>query len=113
MCGFAAYTAMIKKELRQHSSESQFILNICKLHNLVYIYTAVLIDWINWLHRALHEHSCSCHGGICESRQNLPATAGRKNTRSSLSECVLSLDSAVTQMTSAAHGGDFLPSCHC
>ena len=113
MCGFPAYIAIVKKELRQHSSESQFILNTCKLHNLVYIYAAVLIDWINWLHRALHEHSCSCHRGTCESRQDLPATVWRKNTGSSLSECVLALDSAVTQMTSAVHGGDFLPSSHC
>lgn len=113
MCSFPAYTAIVKKELCQHSSESQFILNICKLHNLVYIYAAVLIDWINWLHRALHEHSCSCQRGTCEGRQDLPATVGRKNTGSSLSECVLALDSAVTQMTSAAHGGDFLPSSHC
>lgn len=30
-----------------------------------------------------------------------------------LHQSVLALDSAVTQMTSAAHGGDFLPSTHC
>lgn len=113
MCGFPAYTAIVKKELCQHSSESQFILNICKLHNLVYIYAALLIDWINWLHRALHKHSCFCHGGTCESRQHLPAAVGRRNTGYSLWECVLTLDSAVTQMTSAAHGGGFLPSSHC
>jgi len=32
MCGFSDYTAIVKKELHQHSYESQFILNICKLH---------------------------------------------------------------------------------
>lgn len=99
MCGFLAYTAIAKKELRQHSSESQFILNICKLHNLVYIYTAVFIDRINWLHIALREHSCSCHGGICDSRQDLSATVGRINTGSS-SEWVLDLD--VTQINTSS-----------
>lgn len=47
MCGLPAYTAIVKKELHQHNSESHFILNACELHNPVYIYAAVLTNWIS------------------------------------------------------------------
>lgn len=42
-----SFTAIVKKGSHQHNSESQFILNTCELHNLVYIYAAVLTDWIS------------------------------------------------------------------
>lgn len=90
----------IKKELHQHSSESCCVLSLCKLHNLVYIDAAVLIDWINWLHRALHGtvapvwYLYEQTGPLCHY--------GEKTACSSLSEFTLYSNSAVTQMTSEA-----------
>lgn len=100
----------MKKRLHHNCSESWCILKVCKLYNLAYVYVVALTDWINWLHRVFLELSCSCHGGTPVSRRGLPATMGRK----ALSELVVYSDSAVTQMTPAAHKqGDYLPSAHC
>lgn len=91
----------IKNELHQHSSESCCVLSLCKLHNLVYIDAAVLIDWINWLHRALHGtvapvwYLYEQTGPLCHY--------GEKTACSSLSEFTLYSNSTVTQMTSEVH----------